>query len=29
MAMQTEQFAQVLSALEGALSSYGFQPLAG
>lgn len=29
MAMQTEQFAQVLSALEGTLASYGFQPLPG
>lgn len=29
MAMQTEQFAQVLSALEGPLASYGFQPLPG
>ncbi len=29
MAMQTQQFAQVLSALESALSSYGFQPLPG
>lgn len=29
MAMQTEQFAQVLSALEGVLATYGFQPLPG
>ena len=29
MAMQTEQFAQVLSSLESALASYGFQPLPG
>ena len=29
MAMQTEQFAQVLSSLESALASYGFQPLQG
>ena len=29
MAMQTQQFAQVLSALEGTLSGFGFQPLPG